>query len=208
MHFAVQRNYPEIVEFLLPYTDHLPFSAQNDYWGSCPFELALNEWNLEIVEIFAKFYKERQHRLNPTFFRDMANGRPNQGEIDDDFFDILTNLIRQEAFVKCRCKGPCEISQLVEFMLLDNDSEDSEYSDDDTEDSDCWETITKNSESEESEEEEIISEEYEKACKENPKLSNLCYLSIYSSLKKKNTRKRKYYYFYPPSPQILKQING
>ena len=127
MHFAVQRNYPEIVEFLLPYTDHLPFSAQNDYWGSCPFELALNDWNMEIVEIFAKFYKVRQHRLNPTFFRDMANGRPNKGGIDEDFLDILTNLIRQEAFEKCHCEGPCEISKLVEFMLRDNDSE---YSDD------------------------------------------------------------------------------
>ena len=155
------------MEFLLPYTDHLPFSAQNDFWGRCPFEQALNDWKMEIVEIFAKFYKERQHRLNPTFFRDMANGRPNKGEIDYDFFDILTNLIRQEAFVKCRCKGPCEISKLVELMLRDNDSE---YSDD--------------TESEESEEEEIISEEYEKACKENPKLRNLCYLSIYSTLKK------------------------
>ena len=167
MHFAVQRNYPEIVEFLLPYTDHLPFSAQNDYWGSCPFELALNDWNMEIVEIFAKFYKERQHRLNPTFFRDIANGRPNKGELDDDFLDILTNLIRQEAFEKCHCKGPCEISKLVEFMLRDNDSE---YSDD--------------TESEESEEEEIIFEEYEEACKENPKLRNILYLSIHSSLRK------------------------
>ena len=125
------------------------------------------------VEIFAKFYKVRQHRLNPTFFRDMANGRPNQGEINEDFLDILTNLIRQEAFEKCHCKGPCEISKLVEFMLRDNDSE---YSDD--------------TESEESEEEEIISGEYEKACKENPKLRNRCYLSIYCSLKKEKRLKK------------------
>ena len=136
------------------------------------------------LEIFVKFYKARQYRLNPTFFRDMANGRPNGGKIDDDFFEILNNLIRYDAFKKCRCKGPrklckhCIVSELVEFMLQD-DSEDSDTESEKSENSDCWET--------ESESGEEISEdetEYEKACKENPKLRNRLYLSIYGNLKR------------------------
>ena len=183
LHFAVQFNYPEIVEFLLPYTDHLPFGAQNDHWGRCPFEQAWNEWKIEIIEIFAKFYKARQHRLNPTFFRDMANGRHNELEIDDDFFDILTNLIRYDSFKKRHCK---EISKLVVFMLRD----DSEYYSD---------SGSEKSEDSESESQEDISEdetEYEKAGRENLKKRNQLYMSIYCNLnidlkKDKNLKKFK-----------------
>ena len=130
LHFAVQFNKPKIVEFLLPYTDHLPFSAQNHFWGQCPFEEAWEDWKIEIIEIFAKFYKARQHRLNPTLFRDNANGRPNGGIIDEDFCKILTNLINCDAFEECHCKGPCKVSELVEFMLRD----DSEYCSEDSDD--------------------------------------------------------------------------
>ena len=147
-----------------------------DQWNRTPFEIAFNDWNFELIEIFVRFYKTRQRDLNPSFFRDMAKSRPNSGQIDEGFFDILTNLIRQNEFEECHCKGICKIQELCELMVsydLENDQ-----NSDDTDSSSDWETES------ESSKDSIISEEYEKACREKPLLRNRLYLIVLCALKK------------------------
>ena len=156
-----------------------------DQWDQSAFEIAFNAWNFELIEIFVRFYKARQRDLNPSFFKDMANSRPNSGPHDEGYFDILTNLVRQNEFEECHCKDNiCKIQEMCELMVsYDEDDCENDENNSDTDSSSYWETIISESSDDDSESSE--KEAFVKTCREDPLLRNRIYLIIASALLKK-----------------------
>ena len=156
-----------------------------DQWDQSAFEIAFNAWNFELIEIFVRFYKARQRDLNPSFFKDMANSRPNSGPHDEGYFDILTNLVRQNEFEECHCKDNiCKIQEMCELMVsYDEDDYENDENNSNTDSSSYWETIISESSDDDSESSE--KEAFVKACREDPLLRNRIYLIIACALLKK-----------------------
>ena len=161
-----------------------------DQEGQSAFEIAFNSWNFELIEIFVRFYKARQRDLNPSFFKDMANSRPNSGPHDEGYFDILTNLVRQnelDHWQNCHCKDNiCKIQEMCELMVsYDEDDCENDENISDTDSSD-WETIISESSDDgsESSEKDFGLEAFQKACKEDPLMRNRIYLIVVCALLK------------------------
>ena len=162
-----------------------------DQWDQSAFEIAFNAWNFELIEIFVRFYKARQRDLNPSFFKDMANSRPNSGPHDEGYFDILTNLVHQnelDHWQNCHCKDNiCKIQEMCELMVsYDEDDCENDENISDTDSSD-WETIISESSDDgsESSEKDFGLEAFQKACKEDPLMRNRIYLIVVCALLKK-----------------------